>query len=170
MSEETTHHLGEDLWAFVEGGLDDARAAELGEHVRTCGACQQAVAETKQVFAALDTPPVEPSAAFDRALFGKLDELDRAAQPSLLSRLKAWLQPPQLIAAGAMAAAVVVAAVMWTPPSTQAPAQSGLTLLASKDAIDVAENLELLEDLELYEQLDALEDIDAIELIELEAG
>ena len=175
MSTSTSHHLGEDLSAMADGGaaLEPAKRAELTAHVAGCAACQQAIAEAQQIFSALEAQPaLEPSSSFDRSLFAKLDAADAAAQPSLLARLKAWLQPPQIFVGAAMAAAAAAALVIWAPAPTPALSeQPALMVLASgEDVLDVAENLELLEDLELFEQLDALEDLDVIEQLELEAG
>src|SRR5688572_4286094 len=103
MTEKMEHHLGEDLAAMADEGrgLAPLRREELAKHVSDCAECRAALRSAKLVLEAVeaDRPP-EPSPAFDRALFARLDALDREApRATLLQRLAELFTFPRLGAA-----------------------------------------------------------------------
>jgi anti-sigma factor RsiW len=172
MSDEI--HLGEDLAAFAGGSpeLPAARRAALERHLEACPECRQAVAQARQIFAALEAmPATEASLGFDRALYARLDRLDAAGERTLAARIAAWLFRPAPLAGLAAAAAAVVAAVVLTGRPTEAPPAEVLLAAEVPEVVEIAENLELLRDLEVLEDLDVAEDLDLLsEIEEGEAG
>jgi anti-sigma factor RsiW len=164
-------HLGEALFALAadDPELAPADRAALEAHAAGCPDCAAALAEARQVWAALDAPALEPSAGFDRALFAELDAIDReAAGPGWWARLAEWLSPPRLALGGALAVAAI-GAVVVLGPRVRDEAPPELELARQLETLEVAEDLDLLIDLELAENLDVLEDLDVIEGLE-EAG
>lgn len=170
MKEPSEHHLGEDLAAIASGGSDisAAKRAELEAHVAGCTSCQRALAETRMIFEALDLAPViVPSPAFDRALFSRLDAVDRALaaeeRSAFWSRVTAWLTPQRVAVAGV--AAAVLALVLVAQPSSD-------VVVASDDAavleVEVAENLELLQNFEVVDNLDVIDDLDLLAALDEE--
>jgi hypothetical protein len=167
------HHLGEDLLAMAEGGagLSPARKVDLEAHLATCAECQAAIASAKLVLRVVDAHPVdEPSPAFDRALFARLDEIDRRVP--FLQRVKDFFTVPKIgfaFAAGAAAAALAVAVIYV---DNRHPNDSAMTveLAMNLEGLRVAENLDLYKNLEVIENLDVLDDLDAIQALEEEPG
>lgn len=170
MSED--HHLGEDLAALALG--DPAARAKHQAHLESCAACRRAVAEAEHVMVALAMPVEAPSAAFDRALWARLDAEDAAERATWLARLRAWWGTPArawgLGLAGAALAAVIAVVVVPGLEDPAGPSSEVIQALAAVDDVDLAENLELLEDMELVEELDAIEDLEAIEAIDEESA
>jgi anti-sigma factor RsiW len=156
------HHLGEDLAAMADGGagIDPLKKTELEAHIKDCAACRSALAETRRIFSALSsTPTLEPSSSFDRAVFAKLDSIDRAREP-LLSRFRAWLTVPRLALGTSLAAALALAVVFVGRPTDPL---SGGEIRQQIETIEVAEHLDLLRDYDVIDNLDAAEDLDVIE-------
>ena len=181
MTKIETHHLGEDLAAMAAGGesLPHAHRTELDAHVASCAACRKAIAESRAIFVALDAlPAVAPSERFDRALFNRLDELDRSSQAGAFESFLAWFKDawtlPRIMAGAGVAFAATLLAIFFVG-RTDDISTTGMAQLASKeaavitestDAIELAENLELLQDLDLIENLDVVDDLDVIAEIE----
>lgn len=64
-----------DLLAFCAGKLDTARSAGVAEHLKTCSACSEFVADQQAVWHALDAwDAPEVSANFNRRLFQRLEQ------------------------------------------------------------------------------------------------
>jgi catechol 2,3-dioxygenase-like lactoylglutathione lyase family enzyme len=172
VTEHQAHHLGEDLGAMAEGGarLLPERKAELEAHVKSCIVCKSAIEECKKLYAALEgLPLVEPSPAFDRALFAKLDEIDRVKEASLTERLRAFFTVPRFALAGGAVAAAVIAVILTRPggedPNTHeelARGEAAALVESGEDAIELAENLDLLKDLDAIENLDVIDDLEVI--------
>ena len=167
------HHLGEDLASMARGG-DDLGAAERAEHeahIADCRDCQRAIDEAQHILQAFEAAPdLEPSVGFDRAMFAKLDEIDRELQPTLRDRLKGFFAWPQLVFGAIATVAAVVGLVLWWPWAAGPSAtRADMALVATH--IDLLEILDVLEEIELYDNLDVLDDLEVIEALdELEAG
>lgn len=160
------HHLGEDLASFAAGGaeLPESRRRELEEHVASCAACRRAIAESKLIFSALESPALEPSSNFNRALFARLDAID--AEAPWWSRLTAWFTPQR--ASLAMAAAVVVLLVVIGAQPVVQPEDTSPELAFDPESIELAENLELLQDFEVVDNLDVIDDLDLLAQVDEE--
>lgn len=163
------HHLGEDLAAMAaEGaGLNADTVARHREHLRSCAACQKALAEAQAVFRVLEAlPAAEPSSGFDRALFARLDQED--SSKSWLERLGERLFGPGrgslgFALAGAGALGVVLLAGGLTLRSGNEPAPAEVAVAAD---LELAENLELYQNLDLLDDLDVADDLDLIEAMD----
>lgn len=166
------HHLGEDLAALALG--DTALREKHQAHLASCAACRRAVAEAEHVMVALALPVEAPSAAFDRALWARLDAEDAAERGSWRGRWRAWWSTPArawgLGVAGVALAGVIAVLVVPALREPSAPSSEVIQALAAVDDVDLAENLELLEDMELVEDLDAIEDLEAIEALDPESA
>ena len=167
----STRHLEEDLVAFVTEDMDDADRTRWQLHVDDCDACQAAVQETRQIFEATAQEALTPSPGFDRALFARLDAIDREDNPSFVDRLKAWWSQPRWVISTAVATAAVAALVVLVPKMrAKAPQDSTAALLVVAQNSELLDNLDVIEELELYEHLDVLDDLDVIESLETEEG
>lgn len=169
-------HLGDDLAAMASGGssLDADRRAELERHLTACAQCRGELEEARAVFAALDqTPAVEPSPGFDRALYARLDAIDGASRAGVLSVLRTFFTPPRLALGAALAAGLVLGLLALPPPGSELPAggeelasEGSLMLEGEVDGLEVAEQLEMLRDLEVIENLDVIDDLETISEID----
>jgi hypothetical protein len=152
MSEE--HHLGEDLAAMAGGGrgLEAAKKAELERHVDGCAACRAALVSARMVLETVDAArPPAPSEGFDRALFARLDALDRIERPGLLEQLRAWFSVPRMAAVAAVAAGITVGVITLRGPSED---------LDQAEVARELEGLAVADDLELYRDLDVIEEME----------
>ncbi|MCC7382640.1 MAG: hypothetical protein IT384_12460 [Deltaproteobacteria bacterium] len=174
-------HLGEDLAAMAAGGTDLGadRRAELERHLAACAECRRALEEARTLFAALDRLPARaPSAGFDRAMFARLDAVDRESQASTWSVLRAFFTPPRVAIGSALAAGLVLGLIALPPSGSELPpggeelaSEGSLLLEGEVDGLEVAEKLEMLRDLEVLENLDVIDDLETIsELEEREPG
>jgi hypothetical protein len=172
------HHLGEDLAAMADGGrgLEAARFEALSKHVAACRECQTAIAAARTVLEVIEKREEQaPSPAFDRAMFARLDAIDRE-QPGLLARVRQLLSTgPRLgFAMAAATAAVVLVAVFTRAPAPDADpavlASAPAEIVADPDALAVAEELDLFRDYDVIEDLDVLEDLEVIEAMDGEQG
>src|SRR6185503_13566005 len=114
----TEHHLDEDLAAMADDGrgLSRERKAELERHVADCAHCRAALASARLVLSTVDAQkPLEPSEAFNRALFARLDALDQAGKKTFSERLRELFTLPRVGIAMAAAASIAVAVVVYRP-------------------------------------------------------
>lgn len=150
----------EDLTAYLDGELPQARSAEVKAHLAGCPDCRATEALLRSTVEQLHAlPAFEPSRAMRRELLAKVD----AIPPPWLERLKAFFRPWVLLPTGGVVAAAVVLAVIGLehrhrrPMELSAPAQLELAM-----NYDVVENYEVLgvdspEDLDVVEHLQDLE-------------
>jgi hypothetical protein len=168
MTGNLDHHLGENLALVVEGGsgLDPARKAEIDQHVAGCPSCQAAIASAAAVFETVGKRSLpEPSAGFDRALFARLDAIDRQQGGSLFERVRALFTLPR-VAFAAAAIAVIIGVIIVRPRPKDTFPSVPIELAQNLEGLRVAEDLDLLRDLDVVENLDVLDDLDVIRSME----
>jgi hypothetical protein len=108
------------LWAHAGGQLALADAARVDEHLRTCEACAQALAQVKAARSLVAAPAVPPLAP---AQWKHLDRAVAAAAKKELERPK-WLsflfgQP--VFAVAALAACALLMFALWPRPQPREP-------------------------------------------------
>lgn len=97
-------HMEELLSAYLEGGLDESRAADVGRHLASCSDCSLLLEAMKDVREALGAlPEVDPSPALLRKLYAIPEKRRFRLVPDFL--LRPSLQP---VFAGATALLVFV--------------------------------------------------------------
>lgn len=97
-------HMEELLSAYLEGGLDESRAADVGRHLASCSYCSVLLEAMKDVREALGAlPEVDPSPALLRKLYAIPEKRRFRLVPDFL--LRPSLQP---VFAGATALLVFV--------------------------------------------------------------
>ena len=105
---------------FVNGTLDAAEAARVGEHVAQCSACQADVAVQTQWRAVADADAV-PAGDVERGWAALRARLDASAAPSPRRRsAPAWWRQPLPLAVAVQAAVILVMAsalVALLPPA-----------------------------------------------------
>lgn len=146
--------IANDLTAYIDGELSEARAKEVEAALATDPQLRALEQQLRMTVATLKTlPEPTPSAALRRAVLSKVDE------PTWRERLTKWLTPPRLVPVGLAVAAAVTAVVVW-PRAVEAPPDEETLLLAQN--LEVAEDLDLLglespDDVAVVAQLDELE-------------
>ena len=161
-----------DLLALAEGGesLSPERRAQLEAAIQESPELAAQYEATRLVVQYVDHIPLsESSPSFVRGLESKLDAVDERRTRSTWHR---WFTVDPMSwrfvgGAGLAAAAAVLAAILWLPPSTVNPGLDSRAT-AQLELLDVAENLELLEDLDIAEHLDVLDDLDVIAALDEE--
>ena len=104
-------HMEELLSAYLEGGLDESRAADVGRHLASCPDCSLLLEAMKDVREALGAlPEVDPSPALLRKLYAIPEKRRFRLVPDFL--LRPSLQP---IFAGATALLVFVSFLAFSP-------------------------------------------------------
>jgi len=146
--------LANELTAYIDGELDDARARQVEAALAADPQLRALEQQLRATVAALKTlPEPAPSAALRRAVLAKVDE------PTWRERLARWLTPPRLVPVGLAVAAALTAVVVW-PRGADAPVDEDALLLAQN--LDVAEDLDLVgldspDDVAVVAHLDELE-------------
>ena len=137
--------------------LQGTAPAELEEHARACGACDQELKALRQTSALLEEwPAPEVSPYFDTRLRARLRE--QAAAPV---GWWAWLRKPALAATFAIFLAVGVGLLDLSKPQTEVP-QSTVAVSPQPKAhrgTAVADLQTLDQDQELYANFDLLDEI-----------
>lgn len=131
--------LVNDLTAYIDGELPEARAKEVEAALAADPQLQALEARLRATVAAVEALPAPaPSPALRRAVLATLDE------PTWREKVKAWLTPPRLVPVGLAVAAAVTAVVLW-PAAASVDSPAGL----DEDALLLAQHLDLAEDLDL---------------------
>jgi len=143
----------EQLVAYLDGELDDARAQSLYAHLQDCPDCRKRLDILRRSYAALESiEPVEVPGDFAKRV--------RAHTTGRFVRIPAY-------AAGAVAVAAVLllmftlhrgvtTVIQPTHPTAVTPAE-----ISAEDRA-VVENIDVLEDYDLIANLDALTDYDTL--------
>jgi anti-sigma factor RsiW len=104
-------HIEELLSAYLEGGLDESRAADVGRHLASCPDCSLLLEAMKDVREALGAlPEVDPSPALLRKLYAIPEKRRFRLVPDFL--LRPSLQP---VFAGATAVLIFVSFLAFSP-------------------------------------------------------
>jgi anti-sigma factor RsiW len=104
-------HMEELLSAYLEGGLDESQAADVGRHLASCSDCSLLLEAMKDVREALGAlPEVDPSPALLRKLYAIPEKRRFRLVPDFL--LRPSLQP---VFAGATALLVFVSFLAFSP-------------------------------------------------------
>lgn len=147
--------LREELTAFLDGALDEARREVVARHLEACGACRAERDRLASALVALSRlpPAPEPSPGFEARLAARIA---RERRPGLLARLAprrvAWLAP----AAGLAAAALVTAVAIRQHRSTEAAVAANLELLSDFEIAASLGHVETAEDAAVVLALDEL--------------
>ncbi len=140
----------EDLTAYMDGELPEARRAEVAAHLGTCADCQRTEALLRRAVASLaELPEFKPSADTRRAVLAKVEALP----PPLKERLLALLRPAVLVPSLGLAAALVL--VVYASRETR-----GLEGM-DEGTLELAANMELMEDYDIV-GLDSFEDMEVV--------
>lgn len=152
-------HGAEILTDYCAGTLDDARAAELINHIRQCGECRKLVEAQQSVWEALgDWTPPEVSPDFDARLYARIAaEPVRPAWRQWLNRLIHPAAPRPLwkpLLPLAAAAAVLSLALFIQDPDVSTPPQKSAPSAQVRSGkadlrIDADQVEQALDDLEL---------------------
>lgn len=149
--------LHEELTAYIDGELDEARAKEVEAALAkdpALRALEQNLRLAIGAVEALPAPKLEPSVAMRRAV------LNAVGEPTWKEK---WLRWPTLAPLGVALAAAAVTVVVW--PRAVEPEDGGL----DDEKLLLAQNLDVVEDLDLVD-LSSADDLDVIaDLHELEA-
>lgn len=142
-------HLDVDLVGYARGTLSPEERARAAEHVGRCAACRAALADTRQVLAALQVspPPLDPG-RYRAEVRARIQ--GRAGRFPLSPTWRPW---PLAIAAGLAVLALVAGLQLGTD-------RAGGDLAMLEPAI--GDQLPLLEEYRIVERLDLLEDLDVI--------
>jgi hypothetical protein len=104
-------HMEELLSAYLEGGLDESRAADVGRHLASCPDCSLLLEAMKDVREALGAlPEVDPSPDLLRKLYAIPEKRRFRLVPDFL--LRPSLQP---VFAGATALLVFISFLAFSP-------------------------------------------------------
>ena len=146
-----------DLTAYLDGELSPSRREAVSDHLAHCPSCRQ-IAEVLQdtVSKLVSLPPVEVSSGLRSAV------LSRIAREPVRARLtlRDFFQIRLLLPSAGLAAAAVVALLMWARPSRE---------LHELRQYELGANLELIEDYEVL-GITSVEDLEVVQhLHELEA-
>lgn len=144
----------EDLVAYLDGELDQASRQRLEQHLAECEHCSRSLEELRRaVEACRQLEVVEPGEDFQRSFWQRFAAAGKPA-PGWWANLwrRRW---PVLVASGAVAGGLAVAAVMLAARPRVSEADkiiaSHLELFSDYEVI---RNLEILEDMEFIESLD----------------
>ena len=150
----------DELVAFRDGELEEARAEEVKSHVAGCAACGTQLQKLERGLAALSAlPPLPaPGAALRARVLASV-----GTAPSAWDRFKSWLRPAVLVPVSVGAAAMLLLLL----PGLGAPVQpEELAAPAPPEAALVLDELEQLE----TAGLESPEDAEVVALLdELEA-
>lgn len=142
-----------EIVAFVRDDLPAADAARIAAHVEACERCRIAVAESRQVLAALagEPPPVD----WTRYQAEVRARVNARAGRGAVSR--GWR--PLAVAAGLAAVALVAGLQLAPEPDREELVMVEPAIAAQLPLFEeyrIVERLELLEDLDVIRQLDTL--------------
>jgi hypothetical protein len=142
------------LLNYVSGALDAQAAASFDQHILSCAACREFAHGQKAVWNALDLfEPATISGDFDRRLYQRIEKV------SWWDRMVAALHSPALMHRGlpiaAVAAALLVAGVVWERPSA-APAKSQAPLSAQVQTLQPDQVQHALDDMEMLREFNHL--------------
>lgn len=149
-----------DLTAYIDGELPEARAAEVAAALAADPQLQALETKLRATVVALKgLPDPDPSLALRRNVLALVDE------PTWKERLAKWLTPPRLVPVGLAVAATLAAVVLW--PGQPVVVDPGL----DEDSLLVAQNLELAEDLDLVglespDDLAVVAQLDELEVVQ----
>ncbi len=141
-------HVVQDLTALLDGALSPGRRAEVEAHLQGCAGCRserERLARALSLLAALEPAP-EPSAAFGRRFWARLE-----AEPggrALLWGGRRWRWIAPLTGVAAMAAVLAVGGVRQR-----------------SEQREMAAHLDLLEEYELAASLGAVESAEDVEVV-----
>ena len=142
--------FGPEIGAYLDGELPGAERSALEAHLPDCTSCQDALAEQRQLLAALaELPQVEPGPQFEARFWARLARSGPAAGGSGAAGWRSrWLWLP-----GGLAAALVVVLALLLSSG------SGELLEEDWEIVSDPERFELLasEDLDLLRELEFLE-------------
>lgn len=135
--------------AYVRKALSPDEAARVAEHLERCSSCRAAVAETREILAALrvSPPPLDPG-RYRAEVRARVQV--RAARST---HTRTWRPLPLAIGAGLAALALVT--------GLQLRAERANGDLAMLEPI-IGNQLPLLQEYRIVERLDLLEDLDVI--------
>ncbi len=176
---ETHQFVQESLAWYVNGTLGAAEAQRVEAHIEVCGACREALAETRALAAALqaeERPHWSPSPQHFATLMERVDAAEalrtRATVPApRWRRAWQWLAegtelPRWAVAAPGVLSLALIAALFWDP----APAPSLYRTYSAPERLDTARgaevNLQVYGDLEVGELQKLLAEVGAT----IEAG
>jgi anti-sigma factor RsiW len=140
--------LEADLSAYIDGALDEARAAEVAAALATdpeLRALEARLRQSAELLRGLPSPDASPRL--------RAAVLDAVAQPTWRERLATWLTPPRL--GLALAGSLAAVALWWAAR----PADGSLG--SDAERLLVAQHLELLEDYDMV-GLDDAADLEVI--------
>ena len=142
-------HLELEILAYVRGALSPEETARVADHLDRCSPCRAAVAETRDVLAALrvSPPPLDPE-RYRAEVHARVQ-----ARGGRTARSRTWRPVPLAIAAGLATLALVAGLQLGTE-------RAGGDLAMLEPII--GDQLPLLEEYRIVERLDLLEDLDVI--------
>jgi len=144
-------HVRDDLTALLDGALDPARKAEVEAHLSACDSCRGEHDRLARVLGFMATlpPPPEPSSAFNRTFWKRVD-----AEPPRQRGLMELMRSARWPVAGALAGAVAAAAVVLV-------SHHG----ALRDQRELAAHLDLFENYEVVASVGAVKTAEDAEVI-----
>lgn len=146
------------LSSFVDNELNEKQEKELRLHLKNCSSCQRELEEIFQADTAVNNwPEIEPSDAFNRNFWKKIDALKEQKQSRRLWHT--WFLNQRLITAG-LSACLVIGLLIGIHDKT------GMDIDIQPDELFMVEDIDLLKEYELISNLDLLEDWDAINEME----
>lgn len=137
------------LSAYLDGELSEAQTVEVKAHLADCPDCRRTVDTMRHTDTMIrDLAPLEPSAAFDRSFWTKVDAHDAKSRSRPWTRYlfggwrPAWT--------GAMAGLAVAVLIYFNAADPLSP-----------EEVFIAEHMEFLEEYDLIGQLEMLEHLEA---------
>ena len=142
------------LSAFADKELDEKQEKEIRFHLENCSSCQRELEEIFQADSVVNNwPEIEPSNAFNRNFWNKIDALEQERQRKRPWRT--WILNQRFITAGLSGClAMVLLIAIMNKKDTDMDIQP--------DDLFMTENIELLKEYELISNLELLEDWEAI--------
>lgn len=151
----------QDLVAWLDGELDEARSNEVGAHVERCDDCAREVELLRRSYASLEfMGEVEVPEGLAQGVAARMSaRMPRTRQRVLM---------PVFAAAAALLLVVGLAALRLPGRQTDitTPVPSVLMAGLSAEEREVVENLELLEDYEILSDFELLAQYETLEVLE----
>jgi len=127
------HRFDEELQDLLDGRLEEPARSEIAAHVTRCPRCREELAALERARAAArGLPPLAEPADLALRIASVLDAEDRASAPGPTRRRLAHRWP--LVAAGLIAAAVLVALLLRPSATADLPAAVGRDFAGYRDA------------------------------------
>ena len=142
----------DELVAYLDGELDDARAAAIRGHLEVCGDCRKRLDLLRRSYAALEAiEPVVVPADFARRVKSRVHKR--------LLRIPAYVG-----SVFAVAAAVLLVITFYKGPHPVAAPKAATPIVANitPEVQGVVENMDVLENYDVLSNLDMLKDYDTL--------